>query len=756
MTSLVRSTMLCICSIGSCAEKAAKRLLQNFGHSICGFKAAPKFFSIILLLVIFPFAAVFAEGTKQLEPAVGPGTQYCKLYFDNDLTQFRVPFAQLGCSADYRLYFYIDNPAVETVYFGFGSATNYGNSVLNDLQFQIKDPSNNVVAGFSMAALPTAGAGFISTMAQAQAGPNIMGSVPAGYTPLSFTPTVAGNYYIEFSRNNAPIDIDGRALTYFDLTVANGTTPIDGRLWSKAWQLSSSTTSAAAGGKSYASFYSFTTDSIVTRFNCNGFAGGVFTVYCNQYGTANTGTWIIDRRSIMGNGTVIPQYKLFLNDPDTNVYISGALGRICDVTTQPHCSDGSVDILVKVTRRGTLTVNIDVLPSGAGPEDITIQQAVIGDDSCNVWDTIHWNGINGLGAVVQNGAVYSMDMTYLNGLTNLPLYDVEDNRFGIKVDLIRPSLSGPSILPIYWDDVNLGGSTNLTGCLYPTGGTVTGCHPWRYTGSQDTLTHNSWWYYLTNGPAGLTVAVHRTPPAAPVPSGPSQVCQGQTSVTYSIPAQLSTDLYIWYLPDGTVDTTAVPSITFDIDSTAVSGTLAVVLYNANCGNGPASAPLNITVTQTPNPSPLIIRPCPFKTGDLTTVQPAPVAGTTYVWYTSATNPTPATLVSNPTAAPSGTYYLFAVNNISGCNSPASPAVQIICDTCAPIANNDAALTSNTTPASINVLANDIATDFAINPASVDLDPATPGFQQTYSLPGIGVFVADATGQVTFTPNVAFI
>lgn len=710
---------------------------------------------LLIVTLVFQSLLVSAEGTRQLEPIVGPGTQYCKLYFDNDLTQFRVPFAQLGCSSDYRLYFFIDNPGTEVVYFGFGSAINYGNAVLNDLQFQIKDPNNNVVPGFAMTALPTAGAGYIATNPQAQAGPNIGGTVPAGYTPLSFTPTIAGNYYIEFSKNNLPIDIDGRALRYFDLTVASGTTPIDGRLWSKAWQMSSSTTSAAAGGKSYASFYSFTTDSIVTRFNCNGFAGGVFTVYCNQYGTANTGTWNIDRRSIMGNGTVIPQYKLFLNDPDTNVYKSGVLGRICDVVSQPYC-DGTTDILVKVTRPGTMTVIIDVLPAGTGPEDVTITQPVIGNDSCNVWDTIHWNGINGLGGIVQNGAVYNMNITYLNGLTNLPLYDVEDNRFGIKVDLIRPSISGPSILPIYWDDINVGGSTNLTGCMYPTGGTVTGCHPWRYTGSQDTLTHNSWWYYLKNGPAGLMVAIHRTPPAAPVPSGPSQVCQGQTSVTYSIPAQLSTDRYIWYLPDGTVDTTLVPSVTFDIDSTATSGTIAVVLYNANCGSGTASAPLNITVTVTPVPSPLIIRPCPFKTGDLTSVQPAAQPGTTLTWYTSATSPSPATLVPSPTSAPAGVYYLFAINNTTGCFSPASLAVHILCDTCAPIAVNDTIYTSNTTPGIINVILNDQPGDFIINPATVDLNPALAGLQQTLTLPGIGTLSVNASGVLTFIPNVAFI
>ncbi|HPT01951.1 MAG TPA: PKD domain-containing protein [Bacteroidales bacterium] len=711
-----------------------------------------KFLLIVVLLI--PSLKMNAEGTRQLEPSTGPATQYCKMYFDNDLGQFRIPFAQLGCPSDYRLYFYIDYPATEVVYFGFGSAIDYGNIAHNDLQFQIKDPSDNVVSGFTMAPLPVAGAGFISTNAQAQAGPNISGSVPAGYTPLSFTPTMSGNYYIEFSMNNLPDDINGRGLRYFDLTVANGTTPIDGRLWCKAWQLSSSTTSAGATGKTFASFYSYTADSIVTRFQCNGLAGGIFSVYCNQYGTNNTGNWATDRRSINGNGTVIPEYRLFLNNPDTNIYPSGHLGRICDVSSHPEC-DGSVDILIKVNRPGTIFVDIDLLPAGAGPEDITLIKAVTGSANCDTWDTIPWNGTNGLGVAVQNGVINDMTIVYLNGLTNLPLYDVEDNRFGIKVDLIRPTVTGIHKMPIYWDDVNVGGSTNLTGCTYPAGGIVTGCHPWTNT---NMLTHNSWWYYLTDGPENLTVAVYRTPPAAPSPTGPSQVCQGQTSVTFSIPAQQSTDLYIWNLPDGSVDTTLVPSVTFDIDSTAAaSGTISVILNNSNCGNGAASAPFSISVTQTPNPSPnLIVRPCPNKTGDLTTVQPLAAAGTSLQWHTSATSPSGATLVSTPSAVPSGTYYLFAVNSTTGCFSPASPAVVVSCDTCPPVAVTDSLFTSNTLAVTVNILTNDFAGDYAINPATVDLDPATPGFQQTITIPGQGTFTVNSIGVLTFTPVSSFV
>lgn len=104
--------------------------------------------------------------------------------------------------------------------------------------------------------------------------------------------------------------------------------------------------------------------------------------------------------------------------------------------------------------------------------------AVTGSTNCSTWDTITWNGYNGQGVIVEIGANVNMTIDYINGLTNLPLWDIENASKGIKVDIVRPvPTSGSTILPIYWDDLNLGGGPNITtGCIYPTSATVTGCH----------------------------------------------------------------------------------------------------------------------------------------------------------------------------------------------------------------------------------------------------------------------------------------
>lgn len=69
----------------------------------------------------------------------------------------------------------------------------------------------------------------------------------------------------------------------------------------------------------------------------------------------------------------------------------------------------------------------------------------------------------------------------------------------------------------------------------------------------------------------------------------------------------------------------------------------------------------------------------------------------------------------------------------------------------PYAADDTAQTPYNQPVTINVLANDHGIGAEIAPATVDLDPATPGIQHAYTISGQGTFAADDTGVVTFTP-----
>ncbi len=73
----------------------------------------------------------------------------------------------------------------------------------------------------------------------------------------------------------------------------------------------------------------------------------------------------------------------------------------------------------------------------------------------------------------------------------------------------------------------------------------------------------------------------------------------------------------------------------------------------------------------------------------------------------------------------------------------------------PMAADDAGFTQFNTAITLTVTDNDTDADGAVDPATVDLDPATAGQQTSLTVPGEGAFSVDASGAVTFTPTNGF-
>jgi uncharacterized repeat protein (TIGR01451 family) len=74
----------------------------------------------------------------------------------------------------------------------------------------------------------------------------------------------------------------------------------------------------------------------------------------------------------------------------------------------------------------------------------------------------------------------------------------------------------------------------------------------------------------------------------------------------------------------------------------------------------------------------------------------------------------------------------------------------------PAADSDSASTPFNTPVTLNPLTNDTASSgAAFDPATLDLDPATPGIQDRRAVPGRGIFSRNPDGSVTFTPEPGF-
>jgi hypothetical protein len=85
----------------------------------------------------------------------------------------------------------------------------------------------------------------------------------------------------------------------------------------------------------------------------------------------------------------------------------------------------------------------------------------------------------------------------------------------------------------------------------------------------------------------LPITVNQLPANAGTISGITTVCQGQNSITYSVPAISGATSYVWTLPNGVTGTSTTNSINVNFSNSAVSGGIEVYGQNS-CGNGNSS------------------------------------------------------------------------------------------------------------------------------------------------------------------------
>ncbi|MDD4604181.1 MAG: FISUMP domain-containing protein [Bacteroidales bacterium] len=461
---------------------------------------------LLLITCIFLFAFIKiarSEGTKELRHTASD-------YADLDISSpGPTSFATAGCLEKYRLNIHISNVG-ETILFGFhlraGSST-----------YTLYKPHNSGVA--LTGSCPSTGNGFILDYDHA-----VIGPYPAsgGYSPLSYqVQSIAdtGDYYIEFS--NSP------QFSEFDFQVVTGSNnpaipsdALNGRVWSGAWQLYADLNTNPRqffSGK----IYIYSDDKIVTSCKFDHASVGLFSIFCNPYGCLNTGNFVDDRKSISTNTSTtfpgIAQYKVFLNNPDIIAYPDGVYGimtgspSIIPDPAFPLCS-GKKNIVVSVNKAGNVEIIIDI-PYGDPTYDVTIYATV-----STGTNYIPWDGKDGHLGQVPDGTPLTITITYVNGLTNLPIWDQEQNPQGYVVTLERPINESMSNPKTYWDDSNIGGGscpsgTNLSGCVPGT----TGCHIWGGSGGGGgsdchNKMINTWWYSASSSTATINIYQTGTPP----------------------------------------------------------------------------------------------------------------------------------------------------------------------------------------------------------------------------------------------------
>jgi hypothetical protein len=488
----------------------------------------PKFF--IFRLIIFNFFlfllsyTALAEGTKQLAP-----DSLDRIYLYTNGGTYN-NFGRYNGEDDQRLYIHISDPEKEQVYLGFSRPVTSGHypcsaSIHLNGFFRIKDPTGRVVyptKDDDNGQILNATTSNITSYQQAVAGPKPIGDT-SGYTPFIFDPTglSSGDYYVEFSRIINQVSLDNPLpIEWFDITVAtkdSTPTAIDGRVFSRNWALFAPSPSCGMDStytwfdRSFnGKFFVYTDQKLVTEvdFKGAGFQPAAFNVVFNDVGTTRTNDVIKDRKSIENARSSASQHRIFLNDPDINVYPTGKLGQF-SITPQLYaCDNGTACVQAEVTEPGQIDVLINLdTATGANIYDIGSADVIIAfqinpepGEQPPYQRCIPWDGKNAFGERIgDRAAIEKVDflIRYTQGIYHFPIYDAEFMLKGFDVTTIRPIPNNGSPKRVYYDDLNIPDAygTGITASKEnPFNGCNIPCHKWTAQPFGDLNTINTWFF----------------------------------------------------------------------------------------------------------------------------------------------------------------------------------------------------------------------------------------------------------------------
>jgi len=463
---------------------------------------------LILLSIVLTTLYTKAEGTKQLCPS---STDTVGLYIN---ASDYYDFARYGSSEEERLYIRIENPTNEKFYLGFSQPYYDGHDpdTRDSAYFRILDPNGTIVYGPMLINAATAN---IANWSEAVAGPSPIAGA-SGYVPFEFDPAglSSGNYYIEFSREANTYTTDDKIVfQYFDITVANkGAFPaaIDGRVFAKNWGFHLPSPSQGTD-PTYSwfdrpfngHFHVYTQEGYVSKidFQGSGFQPAAFNISFNDKGTTQTGDVEADRRSqeFQSNN---PQFEVFLNDPDPAVFPSGTFGELLtDSTRLIGCPETGYFFKVVTSKTGIIELLLDIdQASGVGIYDpntadrflvISVDDQLTDTIPGKYFRYIPWDGLDGLGNLINTGVPVSNKVTFSQGVYHIPIYDAEFNLNGFTAEIVRPTPPPSYTLGFYYDDSNI---TEASDTTYETQGCAPPCHAWNNRDFGDVNTINTYWF----------------------------------------------------------------------------------------------------------------------------------------------------------------------------------------------------------------------------------------------------------------------
>jgi hypothetical protein len=334
----------------------------------------------------------------------------------------------------------------------------------------IYDPSGNLIQTINLPS--TAGSpGFISSWSTGYYGA-IVGGIPTnGYTPLSFTPTTNGDYYVSFYRsedggNTHIAGGESMLAKYFDLQVCSGTTRVNGRVHCNEWALSVFNPAKSdiqdPLSPTNAEFYGYTTDSVTIKvyFPPTGYEPLSYIVAFNSFGCVNSGPWSTSRQSIVLQNLVAPYltggYPVFLDAPDINVYPTSSIPSPPSLVDPviSGCPPGPYNIRFYAPQAGDFVLTLD-LNGTPGYQPNTADRLIEIDGQVPGIVTYSWNGLDGLGNTVAANSKVPIVFSFRKGRINIPMYDDELNVEGFLVAGVAPLGAVSNNPTLYWDDTQL-------------------------------------------------------------------------------------------------------------------------------------------------------------------------------------------------------------------------------------------------------------------------------------------------------------
>ncbi|MCW3083539.1 MAG: hypothetical protein JWP12_905 [Bacteroidetes bacterium] len=243
--------------------------------------------------------------------------------------------------------------------------------------------------------------------------------------------------------------------------------------------------------------------------------------------------------------------------------------------------------------------------------------------------------------------------------------------------------------------------------------------------------------------ANFPVTINPLPNSAGAISGATTVCDGATSVTYSVPSILNATSYSWSLPGGVtiIGATNTNSITVNYTNGLTGGVISVMGVNS-CGNGVSNS-----ITFTVNPYPGIagtivgqasITTCPSTSG-VTYSIPLVSDASTYNWAV----PTGASIVGG--AGTNSITVDYSASAVSG-NVTVMPA-----NSCGNGTAASLPIIVNTLPTAAGVIAGSDTLTLcpASNSITYTVSPVFNASYYTWSLPaGATIVSGDSTNSIT--------